>query len=122
MKNYFKVGDVVVFTDKKAHKRAPRYYPAPGTVGKIVYAGYRGVMIQWPVGFTSMGDTWFASTSSIRLVENNGKIFKIEVENGLFGTYKHYYLFGKKIYTTLLWRNVFVKKYTLGKSMVLNSL
>lgn len=108
MKNYFKVGDVAVFTDKKAHKRAPRYYPAPGTVGQIVGVGYRSVKIQWPFDSTSMDYMWVAS-SSIRLVENNGKIFKIEVENVPFGTYKHYYLFGKRIRTTLLWRNTFIK-------------
>lgn len=48
-------GEYVIFADKEAHNIEPRYYPEPGTIGRVI--GYtsgsrRPYCIKWPEGTT----------------------------------------------------------------------
>ena len=58
-------GAKVVFTDAKAHKEEPQYYPAVGTVGTVLQDG--DDWIQWPEGSTSMDDIWSAPVDALKL-------------------------------------------------------
>jgi hypothetical protein len=68
----FKTGDKVVFTSAIWHERKPQWYPAPGTVGTVLYdnTGY----IQWPKGSTSRDDAWLADESMIAPCKPQNKI------------------------------------------------
>lgn len=55
----------VVFIDKELHDSAPEYYPAIGTVGKIINEDEDGYEIQWPNNSTKGKGIWRASEESI---------------------------------------------------------
>lgn len=61
----YRKGEKVQIRDTEAarerHRRWPRYFPAPGTVGEVVSARPRDsdILVQWPKGSTGGHDKWF---------------------------------------------------------------
>ena len=62
-----KVGDHVMFTSALAHEKIPRWYPTPGTVGKVTAVNKDVCKVQWPDGTTSGKDNWFAPREVLML-------------------------------------------------------
>ena len=87
-------GAKVVFTDAKAHKEEPQYYPAVGTIGTVLQDG--DDWIQWPEGSTSLNDIWSANVNALELatkMQGRISIFgdpkdgrKVVAKNELTGT------------------------------------
>ena len=56
-----KAGDWVMYTDADSHRTMPRWYPAVGTVGRVVHVGPDTALVQWPAGSTSGNGCWSAN-------------------------------------------------------------
>ena len=59
VKTDYKVGDKVVFVDKKKHEEHPEFYPEVGTVGTVVAVDGHDELIKWEEGSTTKDDTWY---------------------------------------------------------------
>ena len=58
VKTDYKVGDKVVFVDKKKHEEHPEFFPEVGTVGTVVGVDSYDIFVKWEEGSTTQGDTW----------------------------------------------------------------
>ena len=65
----FKAGDKVRFIGEGLHKHSPQYYPKVGTIGTVKACDAIEVMVQWPIGSTSVDDMWRCEAESLELVE-----------------------------------------------------
>lgn len=60
VKKDYKVGDKVIFINKRKHKEYPEYYPKVGTVGTVKATGKTDAIIKWERNSTSKDDRWWA--------------------------------------------------------------
>lgn len=59
VKTDYKVGDKVVFIDKKKHEEYPEFFPKVGTVGTITgHSDDIRTLVKWEEGSTSLDDQW----------------------------------------------------------------
>lgn len=62
------VGKQVMFTNKEAHKRCPKYYPAYGTTGTVLKVIEHAVLVQWPEGETFGDGSWYCDREAVVVV------------------------------------------------------
>lgn len=63
--NEIRDNEYVVFIDGERHNTTPEYYPAVGTVGKILVEDEDGYEIQWPDNSTYGDGIWRVSDESV---------------------------------------------------------
>lgn len=68
----FNIGDKVRFINEELHEEEPRFFPAVGTVGKVLYYDYGFPVVEFPDGTVeenSMGFSKYVPEDSIELVK-----------------------------------------------------
>ena len=65
----YKAGDKVIFTSEKSHKREPKFYPKPGTIGFVNGVWDGTLSVKWEQGSTSDRDLWYAHINDVELIE-----------------------------------------------------
>lgn len=69
----FKIGDRVEFVDPNGdHERSPNFYPAPGTIGKVVCMDPESdlpYLVVWPEWANDEHHEWSADEFSMKLVK-----------------------------------------------------
>lgn len=63
------VGDMVRFLSEEQHEKYPQWYPAVGTIGKVISATEGSMDVQWPQGATTMDDCWSAFAKWLEVVK-----------------------------------------------------
>lgn len=62
----------VVFTNGELHESDPEYFPAVGTVGKVVEEDWDRYLVEWPEGTTSDDDTWNVGYNNVIVLNFGG--------------------------------------------------
>lgn len=80
VKTDYKVGDKVVFIDKKKHEEYPKFFPEVGTAGTITgHSDDIRALVKWEEGSTSLDDKWYCEFDWIIPAK---EYFKKEKEKG----------------------------------------
>lgn len=59
------VGKQVMFINKAAHKREPKYYPSYGTIGTVLKVFMFSVLVQWPENETFGDGSWYCGKKDV---------------------------------------------------------